>query len=214
MTKNKIREINDKNTTYYINDEKKAVVCSIHTSEYGDVKGKAICDDKDTYDPHVGMKLAYSRASEKLKQYMMDEDFGRCMFYLELAEKYAQRVTTLQGQIDNLRKTRELAFGTSYDNELEGIDLKKLRYKYGRMKEDEEKEYKVLEEKREANRLKRIAEAKERKACEGIKNENSNECQSSKPIRDSHGRFVAKDKNTTIDGNMKKECRSVFIEMD
>ena len=30
MTKNKIREINDKNTTYYINDEKKAVVCSTH----------------------------------------------------------------------------------------------------------------------------------------------------------------------------------------
>lgn len=214
MTKNKIREIIDKNTTYYINDEKKAVACSIHTKEYGDVKGKAICDDKDTYDPHVGMQLAYSRASEKLKQYMMEDDFERCMFYLEIAEGYAQRVTTLQGRIDNLRKTRAEACGTSYDKELEGIDLKKLRYEYGRMTEEEEKEYKVLAEKKEANRLKHIAEANKRKSCEGVKNTNSDECPSTKPIRDAHGRFVAKDKNIADDCCLKKECRSVFIEME
>ena len=60
---------------YYVNEEKKVVVCVMHecySDEYGQVcikaVGKARCCDKDTFDVNVGKSIAANRAKVKLQK--------------------------------------------------------------------------------------------------------------------------------------------------
>lgn len=215
MANKKIKEINDRNTTFYINEEKKAVVCAIHTKEYGDVKGKAICDDKDEFDEEFGMGLAYSRATEKLKTLMLEDDFERCMFYLDIAEGYAKRVSDLQENIDSIRELRAKNCGVEYNKELEGYETKRLKFEYGRVTDKEKEEFKALEAKVTEAKKQRIEAANRRKSGEehNLSNEVKDTVACEKQCRDAHGRFAPKSVQKE-DAQKEPKYRSVLIEMD
>ena len=60
---------------YYVNEEKKVVVCVMYecySDEYGQAcikaAGKARCCDKDTFDINVGKSIAANRAKVKLQK--------------------------------------------------------------------------------------------------------------------------------------------------
>lgn len=64
-----------KETKYYVNPEKKTVVCviTIQDDYYGEIRrfeGKAKCSPEDAFDENIGRQIAQNRAFIKMKIYI------------------------------------------------------------------------------------------------------------------------------------------------
>lgn len=113
-----------KETKYYVNPEKKTVVCVITIQDdiFGDLlrfEGKAKCSPEDAFDENIGRQIAQNRAFIKMKVHFLNQKRSARLAIADRIKdlmKYGARITTgilrNEGEI-NTAKARIRELGTS-----------------------------------------------------------------------------------------------------
>ena len=113
-----------KETKYYVNPEKKTVVCviTIQDDYFDDLlrfEGKAKCSPEDVFDENIGRQIAQNRAFIKMKVHFLNQKRSARLAIADRIKdlmKYGARITTgilrNEGEI-NTAKARIRELGTS-----------------------------------------------------------------------------------------------------
>lgn len=113
-----------KETKYYVNPEKKTVVCviSIQDNYFGEIhrfEGKAKCSPEDVFDENVGRQIAQDRAFIKMKSHFLNMKksirltiANRIEKLMNYGVKIASGILRNEGEI-NTAKARIRELGTS-----------------------------------------------------------------------------------------------------
>lgn len=113
-----------KDTKYFVNTEKKTVVCIITVQDdfLGNVhrfEGKAKCSPEDTFDENIGREIAQNRAFIKMKAYLRDYKkevrktiAARLIALTKLNMKFLDGINRNEAEI-NTAKARIRELGTS-----------------------------------------------------------------------------------------------------
>ena len=113
-----------KETKYYVNPEKKTVVCviTIQDDYFGEIhrfEGKAKCSPEDAFDENIGRQIAQNRAFIKMKIHFLNMKRSARLAIADRIKdlmKYGARITSgilrNEGEI-NTAKARIRELGTS-----------------------------------------------------------------------------------------------------
>lgn len=90
-------------TKYFVNEEKRTVVCTLETYE-GKFTGIAKCDPEDMFVKELGMRIANYRAHIAMHQFERNEEIRVYDLMVNKVNRIAERANSHGAKIENLKE--------------------------------------------------------------------------------------------------------------